>query len=66
MASNMAKKSKNDKSDTFMFESENVGKAKPRKRRTKKVKKEVVIEESPVAQYVHPDNKRKNLSLIHI
>ena len=51
---------KTDKSDDSMFESENVGKAKPRKRRTKKVKKEVVTEESPVAQYVHPDNKRKN------
>ena len=51
---------KSDKSDDSMFESKNVGKAKPRKRRTKKVKKEVVTEESPVAQYVHPDNKRKN------
>ena len=51
---------KTNKSDDSMFESENVGKAKPRKRRTKKVKKEVVTEESPVAQYVHPDNKRKN------
>jgi len=54
----MAKKSA--KSDDSMFESENVGKAKPRKKRTKRVKKEVVTEESPVAQYVHPDNKRKN------
>ena len=51
---------KTDESDDSMFESENVGKAKPRKRRTKKAKKEVVTEESPVAQYVHPDNKRKN------
>jgi adenine-specific DNA-methyltransferase len=51
---------KTDKSDDSMFESENVGKAKPRKRRTKKVKKEIVTEESPVAQYVHPDIKRKN------
>jgi adenine-specific DNA-methyltransferase len=51
---------KTNKSDDSMFESENVGKAKPRKKRTKKVKKEVVTEESPVAQYVHPDNKRKN------
>ena len=53
------KKSKNEYPDTSMFKAENVGKSKPRKRRTKKVKKEVA-EESPVAQYVHPDNKRKN------
>ena len=32
MDSNMAKKSKTDKSDDSMFESKNVGKAKPRKR----------------------------------
>ena len=53
----MAKKLDNDDS---IFKSENVGKSKPRKKTTKRVKKEVVTEESPVAQYVHPDNKRKN------
>lgn len=43
-----------------MFKSENVGKSKPRKKSTKKVKKEVVTEESTVAQYVHPNEKRVN------
>ena len=51
---------KNNKDDDSMFKSENVGKSKPRKKSTKKVKKEVVTEESPVAQYLHPKNKRKN------
>ena len=55
----MGMKPKDGEFDDSMFESENAGKPKPRKRRTKKVKKEVA-EESPVAQYVHPDNKRKN------
>ena len=56
----MGRKPKDGEFDDSMFESENAAKPKPRKRRTKKVKKEVVTEESPVAQYVHPDNKRKN------
>ena len=54
------KKPKNDDSETSMFNSENVGKSKPRKRKTKKVKKVTVTDESPVEQYVHPNEKRKN------
>tara|TARA_Y100000590_G_scaffold6069_1_gene8057 strand:- start:530 stop:3115 length:2586 start_codon:yes stop_codon:yes gene_type:complete len=51
---------KNNKNDDSMFKSENVGKSKPRKKTAKRVKKEVVTEESRVAQYIHPSNKRKN------
>jgi adenine-specific DNA-methyltransferase len=54
---------KTDKSDEIhdsMFKSENVGKTKPRKKQTKKKQTEVSTEESPVGQYVHPNEKRKN------
>jgi adenine-specific DNA-methyltransferase len=54
---------KTDKSDEIhdsMFKSENVGKSKPRKKQTKKKQTEVSTEESPVGQYVHPNEKRKN------
>ena len=51
---------KKNKDDDSMFKSENVGKSKPRKKSAKRVKKEVVTEESTVSQYVHPSNKRKN------
>ena len=51
---------KKNKDDDSMFKSENVGKSKPRKKSVKRVKKEVITEESTVSQYVHPNNKRKN------
>jgi len=54
---------KTDKSNEVndsMFQSENVGKSKPRKKQTKKKQTEVVTEESSVGQYVHPNKKCKN------
>ena len=54
------KTDKSDKINDSMFKSENVGKSKPRKKLTKKKQTEVSTEESPVGQYVHPNEKRKN------
>jgi adenine-specific DNA-methyltransferase len=54
------KTDKSDKINDSMFKSENVGKSKPRKKQTKKKQTEVSTEESPVGQYVHPNEKRKN------
>ena len=54
----MSKRKVQDENSIFKYE--NVGKSKPRKKRTNKAKKEIVTKESAVGQYVHPNDKRKN------
>ena len=42
------------------LKSADTGGTKRRRKKRSKSKKEIVTEESPIAQYVHPNNKRKN------